>query len=114
MLKRMKKYWAQLKRGEPGSRFEEQYEKSKDQQRSGVARFLRVAAGLLLIPAGLFFLAVPGPGLLIMLLGAVLIAREFRFAAVALDALEIRGRRVWQWLKRRLRWLDRERKAVTR
>jgi hypothetical protein len=112
MLKRLKKYWSDLKRGEPGSRFEEQYEKSRGRKRSGVGRVLRVASGLVLIPAGLFFLAVPGPGLLIMLFGAVLIAREFEFAARALDAMELRGRQLAKWAQRRWQKLVRARRAV--
>jgi hypothetical protein len=103
MLQRLKKYWAELKRWQPGSRFEKQYEKSRGRQQSAIGRFARVAGGLFLIPVGLFFLAVPGPGLLIMLFGAVLIAREFKFAAVALDELEVRGRQLFEWGRRRWR-----------
>lgn len=114
MLKRLKDYWAELKRGQPGSRFEEQYEKSRGGQQSGPGRFVRVAGGMLLIPAGLFFLAVPDPGLLIMLFGAVLIAREFRFAAVALDGLEVRGRQLFEWGRRRWRKMVRARRTVSR
>lgn len=114
MLKRLKKHWAELQLGQPGSRFEEQYEQSRGRQQSGVGRFVRVVGGLLLIPAGVFFLAVPSPGLVIMLLGAVLIAREFRFAAIALDWLEVRGRRVAKWAQRRWQKLVRARRTVVR
>jgi hypothetical protein len=66
------------------------------------------------MPIGLFFLAVPGPGLLIIGLGAVLIAREFRFVAMVLDWMEVRGRQFYKWSKQRWQRLVRARRAVTR
>ena len=111
MLKHFKAYWSELRRGQPGSRFQEQYERNRREQKSPIGRVLRIGAGVALIPIGLFFLVVPGPGLLIIGMGAVLIAREFGFAARLLDALELRGRNVWRWMRRRWR---RARQAVTR
>ena len=64
-----------------------------------------VMAGVVLLPVGLFMLAVPGPGLVVIAIGAVLIAREFRWAANLLDRLEVRGRKVARWAKRRWRRL---------
>jgi uncharacterized protein (TIGR02611 family) len=114
MLKRLKEYWGSLKHGRPGSRFEEQYEKEHRKKKSPVGRALRIAAGAILMPIGLFFLAVPGPGLLIIGLGAVLIAREFRFAAGVLDWIEVRGRQVHKWAKQRWQRLVRARRAISR
>ena len=114
MLTRLKKYWSSLKQGHPGSRFREQYEKERRKQKSTVGRVLRIAVGFILMPIGLFFLAVPGPGLLIIGLGAVLIAREFRFAAIALDRIEVRGRQVYKWAKQRWQRLVRARRAISR
>ena len=114
MFERLKKYWASLENGRPGSRFQEQYEKERKKQKSPAGRVLRIAAGALLVPIGLFFLAVPGPGLVIIALGAVLIAREFHFAAIALDWLEVRGRRAFTWAAKRWQRLVRARRAVTR
>lgn len=114
MIKRMKAWWSELKRGQPGSRFEEQYDKERRETRSSVGRVFRIIAGCLLFPVGVFFLAVPGPGLLVIAVGAVLIAREFRFAARVLDALEVRGRQVLQWTRRRWRRLVDARRRATR
>ena len=94
MLKRLKEYWNELKRGQPGSRFQDQHDKERKEARSTVGRVLRIIAGVVLIPVGVFFLAVPGPGLLVIALGAWLIASEFRVVAAALDALELRIRRI--------------------
>jgi len=46
-------------------------------------------AGLMLIVAGAVMLVTPGPGVPILLLGAMLIAGESRRAALALDRLEL-------------------------
>ena len=115
MFKKLKQYWSSLKRGKPGSRFQEQYDKQHEKQKGGVGRVLRIIAGVLLIPAGLFFLPAPGPGFLVLGLGAVLLAREFRFAARGLDKIELRGRQLFKWFQglwRRLKTA--RRKAVTR
>ena len=114
MLKHFKAYWSELRRGQPGSRFQDQYEQNRREQKSPIGRVLRIIGGVALIPIGVFFLAVPGPGLLIVLMGAVLIAREFGFAARLLDALELRARNAWQWAQRRWRRLVKARRAVTR
>ena len=114
MLKRLKAYWSDLRRGKPGSRFQDQYERNRQEQKGPVGRVLRIVAGVALIPVGLFFLAVPGPGLLIVGMGAVLIAREFGFAARLLDTLELRARRAWRWAQRRWRQLVKARLEATR
>lgn len=114
MLKRLKTSWADLKSGEPGSRFEEQYDENRKEQKSPIGRALRIIVGAILIPAGMFFLAVPGPGLLIIGLGAVMIAREFRFAAMVLDRFEVWARRVYKRLNKLWRRLVTARRQVTR
>ena len=114
MLKRVKKYWSDLKSGKPGSRFQEQYDENREEQKSPIGRALRIIVGLILIPVGMFFLAVPGPGLLIIGLGAVMIAREFRFAAKALDHFEVWARSVYKRLSRLWRRLVTARRQVTR
>lgn len=114
MLTRLKKSWSALKHGRPGSRFVDKYEKEHKKQKSPLGRALRIGLGGILMPIGLFFLAVPGPGLLIILLGAVLIAGELRFAAAMLDWIELRGRKVFTWGRQRWQRLVRARRAVTR
>lgn len=113
MLKRVKESWSKLKHGEPGSRFLEHY-KRQQKKDQGFRRVLRVAAGIVLIPVGVFFLAVPGPGLVIIGIGAVLISQEFRWAAVALDRLEIRARRLFDSARRLWRKLVSARRQAVR
>ena len=112
MFDGFKREWAQLKRGRPGSRFVEQYDKARKQRKSPAGRVARIIVGLLLFPIGVVFLAIPGPGLLVIALGAVLIAREFRFAARFLDVFEVRGRKVWTWTKRQWKRLVQARRKV--
>ena len=114
MFKRLKESWADLKRGRPGSRFEDQYDEQAKEKKSPLGKALRIIIGLLLFPVGVFFLAVPGPGLLVIAVGAVLIAREFRVAARFLDAFEVRARKTFAWARRRWRRLVKARRAATR
>jgi len=114
MFKELKREWSQLKKGRPGSRFQEQYDRNRREQTGALGRVLRIAVGFLLFPVGVFFLAVPGPGLLVIAVGAVLIAREFEFAAKVLDWIEVRGRQAVGWAKRTWRRITGSRKAASR
>ena len=49
---------------------------------------------------GVFFLAVPGPGIPILLVGLALIAQESSTLARWLDRTEVRLRRWWKKLRR--------------
>lgn len=114
MFSQLKESWSDLKRGHPGSRFEDQYDEQRKEQKSPAGRVLRIIGGLILFPVGVFFLAVPGPGLLVIGVGAVLIAREFRFAARFLDTLEVQARRAVKWIQGRWRRLMKARRASIR
>ena len=100
MFKRISESWRELKRGRPGTRFREQYERQHQRQDSRTGRVVRIIAGIILVPVGLFFLPAPGPGMVVLALGAIMIAREFLFAAKALDRLELRVRQALTWLNR--------------
>ena len=56
--------------------------------------------GVALVFAGTVMLVLPGPGLLVILLGLALLATEFTWARRALDRLKAVGRRVTQTLRR--------------
>jgi len=100
MLKQLKRNWSSLTRGRPGSRFQEQYDRQRNSRSSKAGRVLRLAAGVILLPLGLFLLPAPGPGTIVVVIGALLIAREFKVAAQFLDRLEVRGRNLFRWAKR--------------
>ena len=112
MFESVKKSWRALRRSRPGSRFQEQYDRNRKERKSRTGRILRIIFGVILLPVGLFFLPAPGPGFVVLALGAVLIARELRFAAVVLDQAELRARRAFAWGQRRWRRLtERQRPA---
>jgi UPF0716 family protein affecting phage T7 exclusion len=93
MLKHLKQSWRRFKAGLPGRRFQQQF-RLRQRFRSGAARkALFMAGGILIAAAGVFLLFVPGPGIITLLIGAVLIAQQSSLAARAFDRIEIRIRK---------------------
>ena len=95
----MKKSWLELKRGRPGHRFQDRYARRQQSARGAVARCAFVCTGVVIALLGIVFLPLPGPGMIIIALGALLMADGSRTAAKALDALELRARRVYSTLR---------------
>lgn len=95
MIERIKQGWRDLRHGEPGRRFRARYERRRQQGRSSIVRkWTVIALGVLITLAGIVFLPLPGPGMLIIAFGLLLMAEESRGIANALDALELRVRGV--------------------
>ena len=93
MIKHLRQSWQRFKAGLPGRRFQQQF-RLRQGFRSGAARKASfMAAGILIVAAGIFLLFVPGPGIIILLIGAVLIAQQSSLAARAFDRIEIRLRK---------------------
>ena len=97
MLDGIKSHWNDLKRGKPGSRFQDHYKKRHEKQSSPWREVLVLGGGALIVAAGIFFLPAPGPGFLIIFLGGGLMAQESRHAARVLDWCEKRIRAVGEW-----------------
>jgi putative transmembrane protein PGPGW len=83
----------------PGRRFQQRYRRKSQTERGRMARCAAVLAGVGLTIVGLFFLAVPGPGIPILAVGLALIAQESAVTARLLDRTEIRLRRWWKRLR---------------
>jgi len=83
----------------PGRRFQERYRRKSRTERGRLARCAAVLAGIGLTIVGLFFLAVPGPGIPILAIGLALIAQESKASARFLDRAEIRLLRWWKRLR---------------
>ena len=85
----------ELLQATPGRRFTERY---RQRRHTGAAwrRPLSMIAGALLILLGALLMLTPGPGIVVLLVGATLIATESERAARALDELELKLRR---WLR---------------
>ena len=80
----------------PGRRFQERYQRRSATERGRLARCAALCAGVLLTLVGLFFLAVPGPGIPILAVGLALVAQESMAVARVLDNGELRIRRWWR------------------
>jgi hypothetical protein len=101
MLSRLKESWREFKEASPGRRFVDSYERRQQGGHGGLGKAVSIVLGSALIVAGVIGLVAPGPGLLGLAFGAALIAREFRWAARWLDALELKLR---AWGDAALRW----------
>lgn len=87
--------WRRLAAGLPGRRFVEAHERLRHSDRRSLGRLVRmgVGGGLLLVGLGIGWL--PGPGGFVGVIGAALLATEWRALAVWLDRAEIAGWRTW-------------------
>ncbi|MDB5971036.1 MAG: putative transrane protein [Hydrocarboniphaga sp.] len=101
MLDSLKHHWEQFKAHPPGTRFQAQHRRSK----TPLARGVRATLAIIVTLIGLVLMPAPGPGMLVVAFGLVLLARESMMAARLLDAAELRARpsvlRLIAWYKRR-------------
>jgi hypothetical protein len=77
----------------PGQRFRYLYALKRGSRGGRLYRCAAIAAGVLLFLVGVCFLALPGPGIPMVLLGAGLLAQQSRGTARLLDRTELRLRR---------------------
>jgi hypothetical protein len=91
----LKNHWRELADSPPGKRFQSRYEKKQRDGRSN-GRTLKLVAAALLIAAGIVLLVVPGPGSVLIVLGAALLAEESPRIARGLDWMEMRIRRLFR------------------
>ncbi|HZO03904.1 MAG TPA: PGPGW domain-containing protein [Burkholderiales bacterium] len=91
--------WDRFVHTAPGRRFQERYRRKSASERGKMTRCAVVLAGIALTLVGLFFLAVPGPGIPILAIGLALIAQESVVLARFLDRTELRLRRWWKRLR---------------
>jgi hypothetical protein len=89
-----------LAQSSPGRRFQERYRRKSRTERGRMARGAVILAGIALTLVGIFFLAVPGPGIPILANGLALIAQESAVTARLLDRTELRIRRWWRRRRR--------------
>lgn len=85
----------------PGERFQARFHRLERRASWATTRLLWIAIGVAVLMVGVLMLAVPGPGLLVMLIGASIIAQESLTAARALDWFELRGRALARWVSGR-------------
>jgi hypothetical protein len=101
----LKKNWNELSKEPPGRRFQNRHRR-QDRRGSSTSRTLKLAASFVLILAGAVLLVIPGPGSVLIVIGAALLAEESMIVARFMDRAEMRIRkwiragRTW-WKKRR-------------
>lgn len=95
MIETLKRNWSELSRDPPGRRFQNRH-KRQDKRGSGMSRTLKLTAAIVLIAAGIVLLVIPGPGSVLILVGAALLAEESKIVARFMDRVEVRVR---QWIK---------------
>ena len=96
--------WHQFAAVPPGQRFEAHFTRRQQTRPRGLhQKILAVGGGVLVMGAGLFFMLAPGPGVLIFLIGALLVAEESRTVARRLDGADLRLRRLAAWASARWR-----------
>jgi Putative transmembrane protein (PGPGW) len=88
--------WDRFVHTSPGRRFQERYRRKSASDRGRIARCAVMLAGIGLTLVGVFFLAVPGPGIPILAIGLALVAQESALMARFLDRAEVRLRRWWK------------------
>ena len=76
----------------PGERFQGRFRERRHAGQSAPRRLLTSGAGLLLMGAGAVMMVAPGPGVLVFLIGAALVAQDSLSTARALDWSEVRLR----------------------
>ena len=80
-----------FKRAEPGTRFQKLYQA---RSHSTLPRIAVTILGILLAAGGVVLLFIPGPGLLLIVFGAGLLAQRSRWLSRRLDRWEILSRRL--------------------
>jgi hypothetical protein len=93
--------WDRFVHSRPGRRFQERYRRKQRAQGSALKSCACVCVGIALTLVGIFFMAVPGPGIPIFAVGLALVAQESAVVARLLDRAEVRLWRLWKRLRKR-------------
>jgi hypothetical protein len=97
-----RQHWRELRRGRPGRRFQDRYERSRrEENRTGaLKRIALITVAIALLAVGLVLTVIPGPAFVFFILAGALLAGESRIIAKFMDWCEVRARRIIGWAKR--------------
>jgi sulfite exporter TauE/SafE len=105
MLQKLKSEFQEIKRGAPGRRFTDHYERSRRTEGTSGSvwkKWAYVVLGLVLLIVGLLLSLPPGiPGFLLWIPGLALLAARSKTLAELLDRIEEWSRKTWQRLRGR-------------
>lgn len=93
MFRKLRRQWKAMTDADPGKRFQVRYEQRRHMRVSALWTPLYVLVGSALFVLGLTMLVAPGPGLIVLFIGAALIGQESLVVARALDRTEVGLRR---------------------
>lgn len=98
-------HWRDFKRGKPGRRFQDRYERARQGERKhGIGvRIALYAGALVCLAIGVVLTVFPGPAVPFFFVAGGLLATESRVLARFMDACEVRGRKVAAWGRRHWR-----------
>ncbi|MGN6521163.1 MAG: PGPGW domain-containing protein [Dokdonella sp.] len=99
MFRTLKARWRAFVAVPRGERFQAHHRRSHKAGTSRTMRIVAIAAALVLIVLGIVMLVLPGPGLIVMLAGAVLLAEESVFVARMMDRIDLAVMRIGRRLR---------------
>ena len=100
-IKQMRRSWREFTQSEPGHRFKDRYHRRREQEQGRMAtRIFLVFLGAIIAVGSLVTAPLPGPGWATVFLGLMILAGELLPAARLLDWLEVRLRKLWQFIER--------------
>ena len=104
---RFRDSWRELRRGRPGHRFTDRYERAQESKnRNGtVTRVILILVAILCVAVGLVLTVMPGPAFFFFILAGGILATESRVVARFMDACEVFVRKVARWTERQWRRL---------
>jgi len=108
MLKMFKQHMQELKKGRPGQRFQERYQRAKAARKTGghSKRIVRIILALVSLGIGVVLVVIPGPAILFFFVGGGLLATESLWIARLMDWIEVKARALWAWGTKRWRGLS--------
>ena len=100
MFGRFMQQWKDATQARPGERFQNRYYCREKRRSTRLVKALKLAIGTTLVVVGAILVPAPGPGFLVIFIGATIIAEESLLAAKALDRAELKARRLASAAKR--------------
>jgi hypothetical protein len=98
MFSRIRAEWNELKKAEPGTRFQAFHDKQQERM-PGWARPLYIGGAIVSLGVGVVLAFIPGPAVLFFALSAGLLAAQSAWLAKKLDRAEVATRKFWSRLR---------------
>jgi uncharacterized protein (TIGR02611 family) len=100
MFRALKEQWRDVAKAKPGKRFRKRYYGRAGRRCSAIVKPFYLSLGAALLLTGIVMMPAPGPGCLVALVGATMLAEESLLAARVLDISELKMWAAMHWLVR--------------